>query len=192
MNIRPVTAADVPHLERVLDGTQLFPSEMLEDMLAPFLAGDGSALWLTWEDEGTPVALAYAVPEELADGTWNMLALGVLPERQGQGIGAALVRELEARLRERDVRLLIVDTSGTSDFDGARAFYRSPAYAEEARIRDYWAAGDDKVTFRKALSRDRCRATDAARLTPRAMPRAMSWQERPGRGISRVRTLIVA
>ena len=152
MDIRPVTAADVPHLKRVLDGTQLFPSEMLEEMLAPFLSGDGAALWLTCEENGEAIALVYAAPEELTDGTWNMLALGVLPEQQGQGIGAALVRELEARLGERGVRLLIVDMSGTSDFEGARAFYRSQAYDEEARIRDFWAAGDDKVTFCKALS----------------------------------------
>ena len=32
-----------------------------------------------------------------------------------------------------------------------RAFYAKCCYEEEARIRDYWAEGDDLVVFRKAL-----------------------------------------
>jgi hypothetical protein len=47
---------------------------------------------------------------------------------------------------------LIADTSGTDDFAPTRAFYRKNGYAEEARIRDFWAKGDDKVVFWTALS----------------------------------------
>ena len=46
---------------------------------------------------------------------------------------------------------MIVDTSGTEAFAETRAFYRKNGYTEEARIRDYWADGDDKITFRKPL-----------------------------------------
>lgn len=49
------------------------------------------------------------------------------------------------------VRILLADTSGTEDFAATRGFYAAKGYTEEARIRDFWAAGDDKVTFRKAL-----------------------------------------
>ena len=48
-------------------------------------------------------------------------------------------------------RLIVVDTSGIEDFAGTRAFYARSGYDEEARIRDFWATGDDKVIFRKAL-----------------------------------------
>ena len=34
----------------------------------------------------------------------------------------------------------------------ARAFYLSCGYDEEARVRDYYEAGDDMVLFRKDLS----------------------------------------
>ena len=46
---------------------------------------------------------------------------------------------------------MIVDTSGTDDFAMTRKFYSQNGYEEEARIRDFWADGDDKVIFRKAL-----------------------------------------
>lgn len=80
-----------------------------------------------------------------------MLALGVLPDKQGKGAGKAIVQQLEDDLRSRGQRVLIVDTSGTDRYAATRGFYRRCGYAEEARIRDFWSAGDDKVVFWKAL-----------------------------------------
>lgn len=136
----------------VLESTQLFPSEMLQDMLAGYLSGDEShALWLTCETNNKAIGFCYAVPETLTDGAWNMLAIAVLPAQQGAGCGAAITRHLEAELIKRNARILIADTSGTEDFAQTRAFYRQNGYTEEARIRDFWAPGDDKVTFWKSL-----------------------------------------
>lgn len=151
MKIRPTRADDVGALSRVLDATQLFPAAMLPDMLSGHLAGESPDLWLTCENDGEPVGFCYAAPEALTDGAWNMLAIAILPERQGSGVGSAVVAHLEAALRERGVRILIADTSGTDAFARTRAFYAGNGYEEAARIRDFWAAGDDKVTFRKAL-----------------------------------------
>ncbi len=136
----------------MIDQTGLFPTDMLAEMAHPFVSGGVSdQLWLTAHHNDQPTGIMFARAEELAEGTWNMLALGVLPAAQGTGIGRALVAEAERLLKNADVRILIVDTSSTADFEGARAFYAAAGYEEEARIRDYWAAGDDKVTFRKAL-----------------------------------------
>lgn len=150
-NIKPTSANDIAGLQAVLDGTELFPSEMLPDMLAPSLAGETEALWLTYQINGEAVGFCYTVPEDFADGTWNMLALGVRPDLQGKRIGAALVAAAERHLKDKGQRILIVDTTGTDDFALTRKFYVQNGYEEEARIRDFWADGDDKVTFRKAL-----------------------------------------
>ncbi|MEM8793299.1 MAG: GNAT family N-acetyltransferase [Pseudomonadota bacterium] len=149
--IKPTTPDDIAGLTAVLDGTQLFPSDMLPDMLAPALAGEGEAFWLTCHYGGEAVGLCYTVPEELADGTWNMLALAVRPDLQGKSLGAALVSAAEQHLKDKGQRILIVDTSGTEEFALTRKFYAQNGYQEEARIRDFWAEGDDKVIFRKAL-----------------------------------------
>ena len=87
----------------------------------------------------------------MAKGVWNMLALAVLPGLQGQGCGAGIVAALEAALAEKTARMVIANTSGTDRFSGARASYIACAYENEARIRDFWAVRDDKVTFRKAI-----------------------------------------
>ena len=62
-----------------------------------------------------------------------------------------MLRGVEEDLRARGQRLLLVETSSTPQYDRTRAFYDKLGYEEEARVRDYWEAGDDLVLFRKAL-----------------------------------------
>lgn len=152
MKLRPTKSDDIPALAKVLDGTGLFPSEMLPNMLCGFLSDQESEdVWLTCEEEGEAIAFCYALPEALTDGTWNMLAIAVLPEMQGSGVGGAVVAHLEDVLRGRGNRVLIADTSGTDEFAQTREFYRKNGYSEEARIRNFWAEGDDKIVFWKEL-----------------------------------------
>lgn len=149
--IRAVTTDDLPTLRGVIDATGLFPGEMLDDMLAPHLSGAApDEIWLTL-DAGTPAAIAYCAPERMTAGCWNLLLIAVHPERQGRGHGAALVAHLERALAARRGRILMVETSGLPEFEPTRDFYRSLGFGAEARIRDFYAEGEDKIIFRKAL-----------------------------------------
>ena len=145
------TKDDITALQIVLDRTDLFPGHMLPEMLAPALTGETEAFWLTCHVDGSPVGFCYTVPEDLTEGTWNMLALAVHPDFQGSGLGTALVQAAERRLRSNGQRILLVDTSSTDDFALTRQFYARNGYEEEARIRDFWSAGDHKVIFRKSI-----------------------------------------
>lgn len=153
--IRAITPADLPALKTVIDACGLFPSEMLDDMIAGHFNGQTTgeptdALWLTIDD-GTPFAIAYVVPEPMTDGTSNLLLIAVHPDRQHQGHGSALTRHIEHVLSTRGVRILLVETSGLASFERTRAVYDNLGFEREARIRDFYAAGEDKIVFRKAL-----------------------------------------
>lgn len=153
MNIRPTETKDIPTLKIVLDETGLFPGEMLADMVSGFLSDQESReIWLTCEVDGEAIGFCYAAPEPLTDGTWNMLAIAVHPSRQSSGYGGAIVRRLETLLFDNGHRVLIADTSGKDEFAPTREFYRKSGYVEEARIRHFWAEGDDKVVFWKLIS----------------------------------------
>ena len=152
-SIKPTIKDDLAALCTILDTTELFPSEMLPDMIEDYLAGDApDAVWLTAREDETVAGFCYAVPEQMAEGAWNMLAIAVDPSRQGTGIGGALTRALETELRTRGARIVIADTSGHAGFAATRGFYAAKGYSQEARIRDFWGAGDDKVTYWKSLS----------------------------------------
>jgi ribosomal protein S18 acetylase RimI-like enzyme len=149
--IRPLISSDVDSLKKVIDGTGLFPPEMLDGMLEQYLAGDAQAgQWLTFDD-GHKSAIAYVGPERMTEGTWNLFLIAVHPDRQGKGIGTALMRHVELRLAARGARILLVETSDLPQFERTRRFYKHIGYQEEARIRDYYKSGEGKIVFRKTL-----------------------------------------
>lgn len=154
--IRPTTPDDTGAILELAVAAGIVPAgetaelaAVLADALAGKLGPDH--VWVT-DDDGGPVGVAYYAPERMTDGTWNLYMIAVRPDRQGQGRGAALLRHVERSLAARGARVLIVDTSGLPEFERTRAFYQKCGYDEEARIREFWKAGDDKIVYRKALS----------------------------------------
>lgn len=155
--IRPTTLDDVAAILSLAVSSGLFPPDATDEVagvMAGALRGElgPDHVWLTDADDGGLVGVAYYAPERLTEGTWNLYMLAVHPNRQRQGRGAALVRHVEQELVARGARLLLIETSGAGTFDRTRAFYRALGYDEEARIREFYKAGEDKVVFRKALS----------------------------------------
>ena len=135
----------------------LFPAEdaaVVDAMMAGYEAGGRAAghRCLIDEDDRVAVGVAYVQPVIATVGTWNLTMIAVRPAHQGRGRGAALLRQVEDALRADRQRLLLVETSGSDGFARTRAFYRRCGYDEEARIREYYAAGEDMVLFRKALA----------------------------------------
>ena len=139
-------------LEIVRDSGQFDENGLahVAETLNDYLAGESENFWFT-ADDGEPVGVAYCALEPVTDGTWNLLMLWTRHDRAGQGHGSALVSHVEKILNERGVRLLIVETSGLPDFAGARAFYDKCGFTQEARIRNFFAAGDDKIIYTKTL-----------------------------------------
>ena len=140
--------------------TGLFPAdetEILETLLSDYFAANEAAGHgcLVDDDEGDDdggiVAVAYYAPKPATDRTWELVMLAVRPTDQGQGRGAAIIGAVERALIAARQRLLLIETSATATYDQTRAFYLKRGYSEEARVRDYFAAGDDMVLFRKTL-----------------------------------------
>lgn len=153
--IRPITAADIDAVLVVAAETG-FESGELEVLQTQIEWGVSGELgeghhWVADEVDGRLTTVACFAAEQLADRVWNLLMLAVAEGCQRQGKGAAMLRHVEAELREQGQRLLLTETSATDDFIGARDFYRKNGYEEEARIRDYYEPGDDKIVFRKLL-----------------------------------------
>jgi ribosomal protein S18 acetylase RimI-like enzyme len=154
--IRLITPNDTSELISLAEATGLFEpkhAEELAQMLSQHFSGeaDSSDFWITDDDNGL-VGVAYVAPERMTEGTWNLYLLAVHPDRQRQGRGMALLAYVEKMLAERGERLLLVETSGVEEFEYVRSFYRKSGYDEEARIREFYGAGDDKIVFRKVLS----------------------------------------
>ena len=150
--IRPIIQTDIPYLKEVLDSIELFPAEILEDMISDFFTNpDNEEIWFTATDNDIPISLGYCAPEKLTDGTFNLYAIGVKNNLQGKGIGKLMMAYIEHELKLQGHRILMVETSSTDDFVLTRKFYENIDYTKEAVIRDFWKDGDDKVIYLKKL-----------------------------------------
>jgi len=151
--IRKVVKQDGAALKEVLNSIELFPAEMLDDMISDYFNNPKSQdIWFTATQNDQPIAIGYCAPEKLTEGTYNLFAIGVRNDIQGKGIGKKMMAYLEDQLKQNGNRILIVETSGTDDFKLTRKFYENLNYTKEAVIRDFWANGDDKVIYWKKLN----------------------------------------
>ncbi|MEQ9266362.1 MAG: GNAT family N-acetyltransferase [Balneolaceae bacterium] len=152
-SIRVVSQTDIEALKLVLDSSELFASELLDDMISDYLENPSSNdIWFTFADNEEPVSIGYCAPERLTEGTYNLYAIAVRKDYQGQGIGKQMMLYIEDLLRKKGNRILLVETSGASGFELTREFYKKCNYTKEAVIREFYSEGEDKIIFRKKLS----------------------------------------
>jgi ribosomal protein S18 acetylase RimI-like enzyme len=154
--IRPIQPQDTPALLALAEATGLFDaasSQELRQLLADYFSGDihKNHFWITDDTQGL-IGVAYYAPERMTEGTWNLYLIAIHPDHQGKGRGTALLGYVEHALRERGERLLLVETSGLNSFERTRTFYRKCGYEEEARVRDFYTTGEDKIVYRKLLN----------------------------------------
>lgn len=155
--IRLITPHDTTALIALAEVTGLFePSqtEELAQMLDQHFKGgtEHQDLWFI-DDDNEPVGVAYVAPERMTEGTWNLYLIAIHPHHQRQGRGLTLLHHVEQTLAQRGERILLVETSGLESFEYVRSFYKKSGYELEARIREFYKTGDDKIIFRKLLGK---------------------------------------
>lgn len=130
MFIRPVESSDIVPLLDMLQKSGQFDDEgvlHVRDTLKNYFSGESDELWFSAEQEGF-AGIAYCAPEVMTNDVWNLLMLWISPAHQRQGVGNALIKQIEKELRNKHVRLLLVETSSLIDFSAARAFYSKQGF----------------------------------------------------------------
>jgi ribosomal protein S18 acetylase RimI-like enzyme len=155
--IRCVTPDDESALLSMTHDTGFFkPMEIdtLREVLRDFHAvaqAQGERCFVR-EEDGKIVGFVYYAPEPMTEGAWSLWWIVVRSGTQGKGLGGALLQFVEEDVRGHGARVLFVETSGLPHYEITQRFYLKHGYEEEARLRDYYADGDDQVVFRKRLT----------------------------------------
>ena len=105
----------------------------------------------TPEEELVGYACYGPTPE--TDRTWDLYWIATDPRTHGAGGGTRLLTEVERRLEGLNARMLVVETSSRSEYALTRAFYERRGYAEAARVREFYAPGDDRIIYVKRFNR---------------------------------------
>lgn len=87
----------------------------------------------------------------LSKGTYDLYWIATDVAARRRGVGRTLLARVEEEARQAGGQLIVVETSGTPEYEPTRQFYRSCGYQAEATIRDFYEPGDDLVIFTKHL-----------------------------------------
>lgn len=156
VTIAPLTRTHRPHIESILAATAVFSQDEISVALELFddatqtRRSDYEFVGAFGSDDRL-VGYACFGPTPSTDGTYDLYWIAVDPRCQGSGVGRALMDGVEGILQDRDARMVVVETSSRTDYEQTRTFYGRLGYGESARLRDFYAPGDDRLVFTKRL-----------------------------------------
>jgi ribosomal protein S18 acetylase RimI-like enzyme len=155
-------------IREILDATSAFRGDEVDVALelfdetfavgparAPYDPGDGVANYEfvgTFTDDGQLVGYVCYGATPGTDRVYDLYWIAMRPRYQGGGGGSQMLDEVERRLRQREARLIVVETSSREDYSPTRHFYEARGYRSAARLADYYAPGDHRVIYTKRFA----------------------------------------
>ncbi|MCB9832954.1 MAG: GNAT family N-acetyltransferase [Planctomycetes bacterium] len=126
--------------------------ELVEESLVRGLEA-GYRYFFAEDDEGL---LGYACYGEIpcTRGSWDLYWIAVHPRGQRRGLGRALLAATETAIAALAGRAIYIETSSQELYRPTQAFYLGAGYELAARFADFYALGDDKLVYRRALGTD--------------------------------------
>lgn len=160
MKIRATLPDDSAVLIDITRETALFkPIEIqaLREVLDAYHAGEKESghRCITAEENGTILGFAYFAPAAMTERAWYLWWIVVRKDTQAKGIGSELLRYVEQEIQEFQGRVLFVETGSLPHYELTRKFYLKHGYEKHALLKDFYAAGDSMVVFRKAFPSER-------------------------------------
>lgn len=151
-----ITARDIHAVKHLVQAAGNFTEaevevalEVAEDGIA---RGEKSGYYFLWYNiKGTDAGFCCYGPIPCTVRRFEIYWIAVDRKLQHRGIGSLLLNEAEKRIRTMDGCMVFLDTSMKDSYLQTRAFYEKNGYLPAARLDHFFAAGDDKVIYRKIL-----------------------------------------
>jgi ribosomal protein S18 acetylase RimI-like enzyme len=84
--------------------------------------------------------------------SFDLYWIAVDPDFQGQGVGRVVMDASKRQIAAAGGRRIYIDTSGQPKYAPTRTFYERTGFRCEARLVDFYASGDDRLIFSKAVA----------------------------------------
>lgn len=133
--------------------------ELVEERLA---RGPASGYHFVFAECGSET-IGYACygPIACTIASYDLYWIAVLDSARGRGIGRRILSEAERAIQAAGGARVYIETSGRADYASTRAFYERCGYRLEATLADFYAPGDDRLTYVRVLSGSSSRSQDA-------------------------------
>jgi ribosomal protein S18 acetylase RimI-like enzyme len=169
LTIAPLSPSHRSKIEEIVVATGVFSRDEVGVAIEVFDERDSDYEFVGAFDGDELLGYACFGPTPSTEGTYDLYWIAVHPAAQRSGAGAALMAEVERQLNDRGARMVVVETSSRDDYAPTRSFYQKRGYTEAARLRGFYAPGDDRVVLTK-------RVTDAPVIIDRRSPSTPSYE----------------
>jgi ribosomal protein S18 acetylase RimI-like enzyme len=155
MQIRKFEKSDITQLAEIVRETKVFHEEeigvAIELMeIAANEKDQKDYVLYSYVDQTGDLQGYYCVgPTPMTRSTFDLYWIAVHPRMHRKKIGHDLLEHCEQQVQELGGTLLVVETSSQPKYEPTRKFYIRHQYNETARIKDYYAPGDDLVIYTK-------------------------------------------
>ncbi|MEZ4599155.1 MAG: GNAT family N-acetyltransferase [Syntrophotaleaceae bacterium] len=151
--------SDCLEIRKVTESTGFFYQEevdiaveLVEERLAKG-ERSGYNFWIA-ELDGCVVGYTCFGPIACTRSSFDLFWIVVRGNVRGKGLGRKLLRLSEETVRKMGGTRLYIETSSRELYEPTRQFYLGNDYQEEARLKNFYAPGDDKVIYVKDLSKE--------------------------------------
>lgn len=103
------------------------------------------------EDESDINGYVCIGPRPLTEGTYDLYWIAVNPSVQSKGVGSRLISFAEEYIRNKNGRLILIETSGKDSYKKERSFYEKNSYNRITEIKDFYRKNDSLIIYGKYL-----------------------------------------
>ncbi len=148
--------SDVERIREIVESTGFFYSHetdiALELIVERLKYGISSEYYFVFaEAEGKTVAYACYGPISISKTSFDLYWIVTHNDYRGMGIGKKLLEQTCREAALMGCNILIAETSGLDHYLPTRAFYENNGFTLEARLKDFYAFGDDKLFYTRRL-----------------------------------------
>jgi GNAT superfamily N-acetyltransferase len=147
---------DINRVMEIVESTKFFYDHEVEiavELVTERLSqGESTGYYFVFaEVDGITVAYSCFGPITMSKTSFDLYWIVTHNDYRGKGIGKKLLEETCKEAKNMGCSIIIAETSGLPHYSPTRAFYDNNKFLLEARLKDFYAMGDDKLFYTKRL-----------------------------------------
>ena len=147
---------DIERVREIVESTKFFYDHEVEiaaELVAErFNGGESTGYYFVFADlDGITVAYSCFGPITMSTTSFDLYWIATHFDYRGKGIGKKVLGETCRIARTMGCSIIIAETSGLPHYEPTRAFYISNNFELEARLKDFYTMGDDKLFYTRRI-----------------------------------------
>jgi len=153
--IRKLVEDDRDKIKQILIDTNNFNDEEINialELVNIYINDDSQKDYEIFVDDENGIRGYVCIgPRPLTSGTYDLYWIAVNPKVQSKGVGSGLIKFVEDHLKQKNGRLILIETSGKPSYEKERKFYEKNYYEMLVNIKDFYCIGDSLVIYGKYI-----------------------------------------